>query len=65
MPLYKKQMLARNILCSLILKLNVMDVKLYDLPLLMIQPFQDTGSLELEETERGVSAVAFSIAVSC
>lgn len=49
----QKQMLARNILCSLILKLNVMDVKLYDLPLSMIQPFQDTGSLELEETERG------------
>lgn len=28
-----------------------MDIKLYDLPLSMIQPFQDTGSLELEETE--------------
>ncbi|KAK2529271.1 hypothetical protein Q9966_009582 [Columba livia] len=29
-----------------------MDVKLDDLPLLMIQPFQDTGSLELEEKEK-------------
>lgn len=49
----QKQMLARNILCFLILKLNVMDVKLYDLPLPMIRPFQDTDSLELEEAERG------------
>jgi len=48
----KKQMMARNILCSLILKWDVMDVKLYDLHLLMIQPFQDTASLGLEETER-------------
>lgn len=55
----KKQMLARNILCSLILKLNVMDVKLYDLPLSMIQPFQDSGSLELEETEWGGECCCF------
>ena len=47
----QKQMLAGNTLCSLILKLNVMDVKLYDLALSMIQPFQDTASLELVETE--------------
>ena len=47
----QKQMLARNILCSLILKLDVIDAKLYDFCLSMIQPFQDAGSLELEETE--------------
>lgn len=57
-------MLPRNILCSLVLKLNVMDIKLYNLSLSVMKLFQDTGSLELEETERGVNDVAFSTAIS-
>lgn len=48
----QKQMLPRNILCSLVLKLNVMDIKLYDLPVSMVQLFQGAGSLELKR-QRG------------
>lgn len=59
----QKQMLPRNFLCSLVLKLNVMDIKLYNLPLSVVKLFQDTGSLELEETEREVNDVAFSTAI--
>lgn len=59
----QKQMLHRNILCSLVLKWNVMDIKLYNFPLSMVQLFQDVGSIELEETERGVNDVAFSTAI--
>lgn len=49
----QKQMLARNILCSLLLKLNFMDAELYDLPFWVMQPFQDMGPLGLEGAERG------------
>lgn len=48
----QKQMLPRNILCSLVLKLNVMDIKLYDLPVSMVQLFQGAGSLELKRQRR-------------
>lgn len=41
-----------------------MDIKLYNLPLSEMKLFQDAGSLELEETERGVNDVAFSTAIS-
>lgn len=37
--------------------------KLYNLPLSVVKLFQDTGSLELEETEREVNDVAFSTAI--
>lgn len=57
-------MLPRNILCSLVLKLNVTDIKMYSLSLSVVKLFQDAGSLELEETERAVNDVAFSTAIS-
>lgn len=57
-------MLPRNILCSLVLKLNVMDIKMYSLSLSVVKLFQDAGSLEMEETERAVNDVAFSTAIS-
>lgn len=57
-------MLPRNILCYLVLKLNVTDIKMYNLSLSVVKLFQDAGSLELEETERAVNDVAFSTAIS-
>lgn len=53
MPPYKSRCWLEIFYALLSLKFNVMDIKLDDLPLLMIQPFQDTGSLELEEKEKG------------